>query len=110
MIASIIDRDYTSVSILEEMSNIAEWLVTDPYLVIVDEELCSVGILVQRDVDKHPRRLVMDCDFAKPVVTPYHTLTEVLALMKGTGLFYLPVIDDTAFMGVISAVNVVKAM
>jgi hypothetical protein len=79
----LIDRDFVSVSVLEEMTQIAEWLEDSPYLAIVDEEIQIIGILLPDDAACHPRHLVIDFDsgnhvlFHKKVLTRYVVMRSV---------------------------------
>jgi predicted transcriptional regulator len=102
----LIDRQFASVSVLEEMSQIAEWLKESPYLAIVDEELQTIGILLPEDVLRHPQHLVIDCDFRKPAVQPDHSVEDVCALMQQAALDHLPVFQTDIFIGVISLTSI----
>jgi hypothetical protein len=46
---SIIDRNYTSVSVLEDMKEVGEWLREEPYMVVVDEDQTKIGLLTGKD-------------------------------------------------------------
>jgi hypothetical protein len=95
-IDSLIDRDFVSVSVLEEMTQIAEWLKDSPYLAIVDEEIQTIGILLPQDAVRNPRHLVIDFDFRKPCVNPQQSPEEVL--------------NTRGFVGVISRSAILAVM
>jgi Mg/Co/Ni transporter MgtE len=106
----LIDRDFVSVSVLEEMTQIAEWLEDSPYLAIVDEEIQIIGILLPDDADRHPRHLVIDFDFRKPCVNPQQSPEEVLNIMQSAKLEHLPVFNTRGFVGVISRSAILAVM
>jgi predicted transcriptional regulator len=109
-INNLIDRDYLSVSILEDMQQISEWLKEKPYLAIVDEELKVVGIVILQDVHAHPFHQVIDHNLTKPKVSPEQTIGEVFKLMKAAQIDFLPVYEQQDFIGVISLVAMTEQL
>jgi predicted transcriptional regulator len=109
-ILNLIDRDFGSVSILEEMSHIERWLEENPYFAIIDENMNTVGILVKEDAVCNSANLVIDCDFKKPSVSPMQSLKETLSMMQSQDLSYLPVFQASVFIGVISSTAIHAAL
>lgn len=101
-IRHLIDQNYYSLSILEDMQQIAEWLQQQNYYAIVDEELKTVGIVTAQDFVQHQHSQLIDHDFTKPSVRPDQNIREVFEVMKSTQSSYLPVFDGARFVGVVS--------
>lgn len=69
-INSLIDMNYISIDIQEEVFEVSEWLKDVRYLVPVNENLEAVGIVTIDDVHKHPYGKVIDCVIDKPRINP----------------------------------------
>lgn len=106
----LIDRNYSSCDILEEVFEVAEWLQELKYLVPIDEHLLEAGIVTLEDINKHPFGAIKDCDIAKPKVSPEDTLFDVLEIMQANQLHYLPVFEQDKFVGVIAMVQIAKRL
>lgn len=101
-IRPLIDHNFYSLSILEDMQQIAEWLQKQNYYAIVDEELQTIGIVTAQDFVQNQHNQLIDHDFTKPSVRPDQNIREVFEVMKANHSPYLPVFDDQRFVGVIS--------
>ncbi|TWR30937.1 hypothetical protein FPZ43_00190 [Mucilaginibacter pallidiroseus] len=101
-IAAIITRDYTSVSILEDTRQVLQWLKVNEFLVVVDEDLKTVGLITPVDMIRETGYQLIDCAFHKPSVSPKNSLSEIFKLMQTASTPYLPVYNDVDFLGVIS--------
>lgn len=109
-VEQIIDRNYSSVSILEDMQEIAGWLKGCRYLAIVDEEPKTVGVVTRSDVVNYPERQVIDCDFLKPQLAIEATILEAFILMKKVDAEFLPVYKQDTFIGVISLFTITEKL
>lgn len=109
-IYDFIDTNYISVSILEEMEEISEWLKIHDYLVVIDEELKAVGIVTLKDAHLHPRHLLVDCDFIKPAVSTQQSILEVFEMMQFHKTDFLPVMEKNVFIGVISLISITESI
>jgi CBS domain-containing protein len=83
-ISKLIDKNYASCSILEDMEELFEWLKSIPYLVVINEELKVAGVVNQNDLINHPTGRIIDFDFSKPIVSPEISVNEVFKLMLST--------------------------
>jgi len=102
-INSLIDRDVTSVSVLEEIYEVGEWLKVQHYMAVVDEDMKTIGIITRKDILLNPSHgEVIDCDIKKPKASPDHTIDEVYKLMASSETDFLPVYEHNQFVGVIS--------
>lgn len=106
----LIDREYRSIDLLEEVFEVSEWLKEIRYLVAIDENLSAVGIVTIDDVHRHPYGSIIDCELSKPVVRPDDTLFYTLELMLRNDLHYLPVFENDIFIGVISITKIAKRL
>lgn len=106
----LVDRDYRSIDLQEDIFEVLEWLKETRYLVPIDENLEAVGILTIDDIHRHPDGKVIDCDLFKPRISSDHTITEVFSVMQEKDLHYLPVFDNNNFIGVISLFSITAAM
>ncbi len=97
----LIDKDYHTVSILEDTRQMAEWFALREYYAVMDEHLKVVGIITPRDVENNAHHQVIDCDFIKPTINPGQTVFEAMELMKQAQTDCLPVYDGTDFLGVL---------
>jgi signal transduction histidine kinase len=105
----LIDRNFTSASVLEDTRVIAEWLKEHPYIAIVDEEQQTIGIITGKDLQAYPESLqVIDCDIAKPKVSPEQTIIEAFRLMKEAQTDFLPVYEGDQFIGLISLMSIME--
>jgi len=105
-IDQLIDRNYTSISILEDMYEVSEWLKELDYLCVVDEELKIKGIITLKDVHINTCSSVLDCNFKKPFVDIEESIFDVYRLMVEAKTDYLPVTHQNKFAGVISLRNI----
>jgi CBS domain-containing protein len=97
----LIDKDYHTVSILEDTRQMQEWFVLKDYYAVMDEQLKVVGVITPKDVENPAHQQVIDCDFFKPVIVPGQTVFEALELMKQAQTECLPVYDGNDFVGVL---------
>ena len=102
MNASLIDTNFISVSVLEDMQQVGEWLREHPYYVIVDEDLQKIGIVTAEDVIRFPNHKLIDCDFIKPLIMAGQNERAVFEIMKSTNNPYLPVYNGDQLIGVLS--------
>lgn len=110
-INNLINRHFTSASILEDMRDISQWLNERQYLAIIDEEEQTGGIITLKDLNAHPEsRNVMDCNISKPRLGPEQNIFEVLNLMKEAETDFLPVYENNIFIGVISLMAVTERL
>lgn len=100
-INALVDRDFISVSILEDMQQVGEWLNERFYLAVVDEDLAITGIITREDHRKHPFHQIIDNDISKPRVRPDQRIDEVYELMRAANSDFLPVYNQMQFVGVI---------
>ncbi|HTN20713.1 MAG TPA: ATP-binding protein [Pelobium sp.] len=101
-ISQLIDKNYDSCSILENMEELFELMKNNLYLVVLDEELKVAGIVSQNDVINHPTGRVIDFDFSKPAVSTKTSIVDAYNLMASSCTNCLPVYENMKFMGVIS--------
>jgi CBS domain-containing protein len=101
-VAAIIDKNYVSVSILEDTRQIREWLRECSYLAVVDEDLQTVGIITRDDVIKKSHYQLIDCAFTKPCARPDQSLNDAIKMMRKSRKSFLPVYNGSNFVGVIS--------
>ncbi|GAA3960334.1 CBS domain-containing protein [Mucilaginibacter dorajii] len=97
----LIDKDYLTVSILEDTRQMHMWFAMRDYYAVMDEHLKVVGIITPKDVENTTHQQVIDCDFLKPVIAPGQTVFEALELMKQAQTECLPVYDGDDFAGVL---------
>jgi predicted transcriptional regulator len=109
-ISPLIDTDYRSIDIEEEILEVSERLKEVRYLVPIDRNMQAVGIVTIDDVHRHPYGKIIDCDIAKPNTKPDDTLIYVMEMMKKDNLHYLPVFDQYKFVGVISLAKIAQRL
>lgn len=110
-INNLIDRNFSGVSVLEDTRVIADILKETPYIAVIDEEDQTIGIITIKDLQAQPESLqVIDCDIAKPKVSPEQTIIEAFKLMKGANTDFLPVYENNQFVGVISLMSVMEKL
>lgn len=100
-ISLLIDKNYSSCSILEDMEELFEWLKESNYLVVVNEELKVAGIVNQNDLIAHPTGRIIDFDFSKPTVSPDSSVIDAFNLMVLFSTNCLPVFNKVEFLGVV---------
>ncbi|WP_167459500.1 ATP-binding protein [Pedobacter jejuensis] len=101
-ISQLIDKNYYSCSILQDMEGLFKFLKDSLYLVVIDKELKVAGIVNQIDLINHPTGRIIDFDFSKPSVSTETSIVDVYNLMASSCANCLPVYDNMEFMGVIS--------
>lgn len=110
-ISSLVDKNYRTVSVLEDTRDIFEWLRDERYLAVQEENSATVGIITILDLLTHPEsRAVCDCDFNKTHVQPEQSVFEVFTIMKDSQSDYLPVYDNGTFIGVISLMAITERL
>jgi len=110
-IDNLIDRDYLSTSILEDIKDISEWLKETDYLTVIGQEFKAIGIVTLKDVLYNPcQHKVIDCNINKPHVNPNQTIFEVLNIMKFSQTDFLPVYENSEFIGVISLISITERL
>lgn len=107
-ISDIIDTNYTTISILEDMQQVAEWLQDTDCFAVMDEELKIVAIITLKDVQRNPLHQVIDADISKPRVTMQQSILDVYALMETAQTDFLPVYLQDVFIGIISLKLIAK--
>jgi hypothetical protein len=58
-IGDLINKNYPSVSVLEDMQQIAEWLKEKDDFVVIDEELHAIGVVTLKDVGRHTQNRLL---------------------------------------------------
>jgi CBS domain-containing protein len=101
-IKSLIDRNYYSVSVLEDMQEIGKWLQEREYYAVIDEEDRTIGIVTEKDFIAYPQHQLINCCVSKPHLSPGATIIEAYDLMKEHKYTALPVFDGDEFVGVIN--------
>jgi len=109
-ISSLIDRNYRSITIKEDLSTVLILLKEMKYLVAVDENLQPQGILTIDDIHQCTYGRITDIDIDKPSVGPNDTLVSVMEPMQKNNLHYLPVFDHGEFIGVVSLIAIANEM
>lgn len=109
-ISSLIDRNYRSIGIEEELSVVSKLLKELKYLVPVDKNLQPMGIVTIDDIHECSYGKIIDIDIGKPRVSPTDTLIAVMELMQKNDLHYLPVFDRDEFIGVVSLIKIAGEM
>lgn len=109
-IDKLIERNYPSVSVLEDMNQIAEWLRERDYFVVIDEDLDAIGVITLKDVNRFPCNQLIDCDFIKPKVSPDQNIFHVFKIMKDAKTDFLPVFERRKLIGVISLVAITETL
>lgn len=106
-INALIDRNFSTTSILEHFRDVSDYLIEVNYLAVMDEEMQTTGIVTLKDLHTHPEsRNLIDCDITKPQLSPEHTIFEVFNIMQDTGYDFLPVYGNNIFIGVISLMSI----
>src|SRR5690606_8779939 len=105
-IIPLIDRDYNTINVNEDVLKVSELLKEIKYLVPVDKNLQPLGIVTVDDIHKLSYGKIIDIVITKPGVSPNDTLIPVMELMQKNDLHYLPVFDQGKFIGVISLIKI----
>lgn len=106
-IDTLIDRNFTTASILEDTRDVFIYLNENDYIAVIDEEEQLTGIVTLKDLNRQPdSRALIDCNIDKPKVLQEQTIFEVFSIMEKTGYDFLPVYEEQQFIGVISLVSV----
>lgn len=106
-INALIDRNFTTTSILDDTRDVSNYLNEVDYLAVMDEEMQMAGIVTLKDLHTHPEsRNLIDCEIDKPKVSPEQTIFEVFNVMQDTGYDFLPVYENDIFIGVISLMSI----
>jgi len=106
-IKALIDRNFTTTSILDDTRDVSNYLNELDYLAVMDEEMQMAGIVTLKDLHTHPEsRNLIDCDIQKPKVSPEQTIFDVFQIMHDTGYEFLPVFENEKFIGVISLMSI----
>jgi signal transduction histidine kinase len=105
----LIDRNFATASILDDTRDVYNYLNDHEYMAVVDEDLQTTGIITLKDLNCQPEsRNLIDCDIAKPKVSPSHTIYDVFNLMRETGCDFLPVYEQNQFIGVIAIMTITE--
>jgi signal transduction histidine kinase len=105
----LIDRNFITTSILDNTRDVFNYLNQHEYLAVVDEDLQTTGIVTLKDLNSFPEsRKLIDCDIAKPKVSPDQTIYEVFNLMRQTNCDFLPVYEQDNFIGVIAIMTITE--
>ncbi|MDR2275978.1 MAG: CBS domain-containing protein [Sphingobacterium sp.] len=104
-INNLIDRNYITVSTLENISQVYQQLKNHEYLVVLNNEV-PVGIITLNDLNQNPQKKSL-FDFAsfQCKVLSNHSPHMVLNLMQISHKDFLPVFESNDFIGVISLRN-----
>lgn len=109
-IIELIDRDYKTIDVKEDVLKVSELLKEIKYLVPVDENLNPLGIVTVDDISKLSYGKIIDIDITKPRVSQDDTLIPVMEMMQKNDLYYLPVFDQDKFIGAISLIKIASKM
>jgi signal transduction histidine kinase len=105
----LIDRNFVTTSILDDTRDVFVYLNDHEYMAVVDEDLQTTGIVTLKDLNSCPEsRNLIDCNIAKPKVSPDQTIYEVFNLMRQTNCDFLPVYDQDNFIGVIAIMTITE--
>ncbi|TCD07666.1 CBS domain-containing protein [Pedobacter frigidisoli] len=108
-ITHLIDKDFHTVSVLEDTRDAKKWFLVHQYMAVIDENSIIIGIITQNDLLKNPEsRQLLDVNFFKPIVELTQTLSEVFALMKQSQSDFLPVNHNDKFIGIITLLNLTQ--
>jgi signal transduction histidine kinase len=110
-INTLVDRNFSTASVLEDISHISKLLNDHEYVAVIDEDLTTIGIVTLKDLHSNPGSVAaIDCDFSKPKVNPDQTIFEVFNLMKEARIDFLPVYENDNFIGVIALIILMERL
>ncbi len=107
-INKIIRSVYERVSPGEEVASVENSLLKNRFLVVMDYYDQFRGIITTDDIAQASYQLIEDCLSPKPRLKITDSVESVLADMRKTGSFVLPVFDDSKFVGVIIKNDIVE--
>lgn len=110
-IDNLINRNFATASVLENVSHVSKLLNGHPYIVIIGQDLAPIGVFTLKNFCSDPdKRSIMEYDFSKPKVNPDQTIFEVFNVMKEAQADYLPVYEKDDFIGVIALIAITERL
>lgn len=108
-INTLIDRNFTTTSVLDDTRDVLNYLNEVDYLAVMDEEMQIIGIVTLKDLNHHPEsRNLIDCDIHKPILSLEQTIFEVFDIMQESDHEFLPVYENDTFIGVLSLTSITR--
>ncbi len=109
-ISKIIRSVYECTSPEEGIVSAENRLLKNRFLVVMDYDDEFRGIVTTDDIVQSPYQLIEDCLSPKPRLESTDSIESVLANMRETGSFVLPVFDDGKFIGVIVETDIIESL
>ncbi|QGY47614.1 CBS domain-containing protein [Maribellus comscasis] len=101
---------YHSANPFEGINSIEDRLLSNKYLVVIDEQNEFHGILTEEDIIRRPHKIVIDCVSPKENVCKNDTIKSIIEKFDLSRSPVLAVMEDTKFVGVIEKQNVLKEL
>ncbi|MBU4389226.1 MAG: response regulator [Proteobacteria bacterium] len=95
-----IQKTFETTDAYAGIDSVERCLRGNSFLVVMNEG-SFIGILTPFDIIESPYKLVIDCLHEKPRIDCEHDIESVLAVMRGSRNYVLPVFDGDAFIGVV---------
>ena len=108
-ISKIIRSVYECTSPEKGTATVESRLLKNRFLVVMDDGEFR-GIVTTDDIVQSPYPLIEDCLSPKPCLKSTASIESVLANMRETGSFVLPVFDDGKFIGVIVETDIIESL
>ena len=78
-------KAYPTVSLNEEMENLAAKFAPDAFFVVLNNEKKPIGVLTYYDFLKTPKGLVENCSFVKPRLSHHQKVPEAFGVKAKDG-------------------------
>ncbi|MDO9528537.1 MAG: PAS domain S-box protein [Syntrophales bacterium] len=108
-ISKIIRSVYECTSPEEGIASVQNRLFKNRFLVVMDGDEFR-GVVTADDIVQSPYQLIEDCLSPKPRLESTDSIESVLANMRETGSFVLPVFEDGKFIGVIVETDIIESL
>jgi PAS domain S-box-containing protein len=99
-IKHLVQKTFETVDAYAGIDSVERRLRGNSFLVVMDEG-SFIGILTPSDIIESPHRLVIDCLHEKPRIDCGQDIESVLAIMKESRNYVLPVFKGNVFIGVV---------
>jgi two-component system sensor histidine kinase/response regulator len=99
-IKHFVQKTFVTVDAYAGIDSVEKRLRDNSFLVVLDEE-SFIGILTPIDIIESPHKLVIDCLHEKPRIDCEQDIESVLAVMKESRNYVLPVFEGNVFIGLV---------